>query len=337
MYKFMSFSKLWDLQISRLGIGTVQFGLDYGINNPRGRVPFSDILKIFEIAIRYGVNFIDTSRFYGMSEKNIGKALSELGLAGEFVICTKLDISKNYREKSDREILIEVDKALSESLEALRLEKIPVYLLHDSEQRTFRNGLIWNFLREKQQEGLIEHLGVSVAYSPKEASEALEDSAVEALQIPFNVFDQRWKKSGFFTELANVPRDVALFTRSSYLQGLLVMPLEKVPPGLEAAKEYKITLNKIANDLGMDVKELVLRYVFSINEVTSTIVGVDSPEQFEENISFYKKGSLEKEIITKIELAFKDIPESIVNPVFWKGEREKYEKRVAREVANESN
>ncbi len=333
----MDFLNVLGLRISRLGIGTVQFGLDYGINNPKGKVPFSEILKIFDLAAQYGVNLIDTSRFYGTSEKNIGLALEKLGLRKSFVICTKLDISKNYKEKSDKEILKEVDDTLAKSLESLKVEKIPIYLLHLPEHRTFRDGLIWNFLQEKQSEGLIGHLGVSIAYGPKEALDALQDPVTEALQIPFNIFDQRWRNSGFFEEVNKISRELALFTRSSYLQGLLVMRMEDVPPELNAAKEYKHVLNEIAGELSMSVKELALRYVFSVESITSTIVGIDSSPQFEENLSIYNDGKLNPSVMRKIESAFQNIPENIVNPVFWKGEKERYEKKVSKEVGDESN
>ncbi len=336
--KFMNCTEHWGIRLSRLGIGTVQFGLDYGINNPRGRVPYNEILRIFEMAVESGVNLLDTSRLYGKSEESIGMALRELGIADRFIICTKLDISKNYKEKSDREILSEVEKALTQSLKSLGIDSIPIYLLHVPEQRGFRNGLIWNFLQEKQKAGLVKHLGISVVYGPKEALDAIQDPVVEVLQIPFNIFDQRWKRSGFFDELTGMDRDIVVFSRSSYLQGLLVMEEERVPSELSAAKGYKRLLGEIASDLGIDVKELALRYVFTVDSITSTIVGVDSLEQFKENLSIYSQGKLSEDVVGRIESAFADVPTSIVNPVFWKGERERYERKVSREVKdNEGN
>ena len=47
---------------SRLGIGTVQFGLTYGINNRLGQVPYRDVCIILEKAMEAGVNFLDTAR-----------------------------------------------------------------------------------------------------------------------------------------------------------------------------------------------------------------------------------------------------------------------------------
>ena len=136
----MEYKSIKDYKISKMGMGTVQFGIDYGINNERGKVPYTEILKIFELAIKKEINFIDTSRLYGSSEKNIGKALKELHAHKYFVICTKLDISSNYYEKSDRLVIEEVKQALHTSLYSLGLDIIPIYLLHTPEHRIFRKN-----------------------------------------------------------------------------------------------------------------------------------------------------------------------------------------------------
>ena len=322
----MEYTNILQLNISRFGIGTVQFGIDYGINNKSGKVPYTDVVRIFEKAIESGVNFVDTSRLYGSSETVIGKAIEEIDASDRFVICTKLDISANYNEKSDREILKEVSDSLEKSLESLKVSEIPIYLLHIPKHRTFRNGIIWEHLKEKRDEGYIGHLGVSVSNGVEEAKGCLKDSDVEAIQIPFNIFDQRWLASGILDN-AN-KRGCAVFTRSAYLQGLIIMDDKSVPAELSEVLKYKRLLRKIAEETSLDIKELALRYVFSIKGITSTVIGLDSYEQFIENISIYKKGKLDRDLLTRINEAFHDIPEDIVNPVFWKSQKKKYEKAI---------
>ena len=306
-------------KISRFGIGTVQFGVDYGISNKTGQVPYPDVLRIFETALEHGVNFIDTSRVYGTSEENIGKALNETDAVDDFILCTKLDISANYYEKSDGEVLGEVKDSLYKSLEFLGLEILPVYLLHRPEHRTFRDGLIWSFLKEEVSKGTIGHLGVSIARGPSEAIACFEDPAVEAIQIPYNVWDARWDKAGILAYASE--NEIAVFNRSSYLQGLLLMPVEEVPDYVSGSVKYRKSLNRIAEEAGLDVKEMALRYVFSVGEIASTIIGIDSPTQFEENILIYEKGPLDGEIIGNIKEAFRDVPDDIVNPALWNKNR----------------
>ena len=303
------------LKISRFGIGTVQFGLDYGINNKTGQVSYSDVLNIFETALENGVNFLDTSRVYGTSEETIGKALREIGAVDDFIPCTKLDISENYHEKSDEAVRGEVKNSLHQSLEALRIDTIPVYLLHRPAHRTFRDGLIWDYLKEAATKGMIGRLGVSIADGPSEAIECFKDPAVEAIQIPYNVFDARWDKAGILAGAAE--RGIVVFNRSSYLKGLLLMEMDEVPEHVTESLSYKESLNQIAAEAGLDVKELVLRYVFSTSEITSTIIGIDSQAQFKENLRIYEKGPLEDALNQRIKATFWDIPEYVLNPFLW--------------------
>ncbi|RKY68208.1 MAG: hypothetical protein DRP97_06590 [Candidatus Latescibacterota bacterium] len=311
----MEYPPFKERKISRFGIGTVQFGLDYGINNKTGQVPYSDVLSIFETALENGVNFIDTSRVYGTSEETIGKALREIGAVDDFILCTKLDISENYHEKSDETVRGEVQDSLRQSLEALRIDTIPVYLLHRPEHRTFRDGLIWDYLKEASTKGMIGRLGVSIADGPSEAIECFEDPALEAIQIPYNVFDARWDKAGVLKVASE--RGIAVFNRSSYLKGLLLMEMDEVPEHVTESLCYKESLNRIAAEAGLGVKEMALRYVFSVPEITSTIIGIDSQVQFKENLRIYEKGPLDGVLIQRIKTAFRDIPEYVLNPFLW--------------------
>jgi aryl-alcohol dehydrogenase-like predicted oxidoreductase len=61
---------------SRLGIGTVQFGLDYGIANKTGKPDQAVAQNILNIAQTAGVTFIDTSPAYGSSERALGEIIA---------------------------------------------------------------------------------------------------------------------------------------------------------------------------------------------------------------------------------------------------------------------
>ena len=94
----MTYAQVGDYRISRVGLGTVQFGMDYGISNKTGQVRFADVVEIFETAREQGLNFIDTAPVYGNSEATIGRAIAEMGAPDEFVICTKLDLPPKAEE-----------------------------------------------------------------------------------------------------------------------------------------------------------------------------------------------------------------------------------------------
>ncbi len=309
------YQQLKELQISRIGLGTVQFGIDYGINNATGQVKYQDILEILSLASEKGINFIDTSRYYGSSEENLGKALSELGLADQFIVCTKLDLPKNYRELAEENLLQEVSDCLEKSCETLRLEKLPVYLLHNADYMKVSGGVVWDYLKEKKEEGVIGHLGVSIASGPGEAGEVLDSPAVEAIQIPFNIFDQRWHKEGVLGKAAE--RGVAVFNRSTYLQGLLVMDSSDAAERLPGAVHFLEKLEGFIRDNRSDRRKMVVNYVFSETMIASTIIGIDSLQQLEENLAIYEETLFDGKTREIIGALFSDVPDSIVNPSLW--------------------
>jgi aryl-alcohol dehydrogenase-like predicted oxidoreductase len=301
------------LQFSRLGIGTVQFGADYGVNNRSGQVPYAEVLKILEIAHGHGINFLDTARFYGTSETVLGRAFRDLDL--QFLVSTKLDLPRGFEELPDRRVAALCRECLRRSLEALGMSTVTVYLLHQPGYKSFRDGLIWNTVLEDQTEGLLRYPGVSVSIGPEEAADCLQDDTVAALQIPYNVFDQRWTGAGLWQRCT--ARQVLVFSRSTYLQGLLLMDVEAAAEKVPPSRVYKQKLHEIADRAGMELKELTLRYALTQKVLTSTLIGLDSAAQFRENLDLLARGPLEVELVSRIEQAFRAVPDDVIIPARW--------------------
>ena len=72
--------------ISRIGLGTAQFGLDYGISNLRGKVAESNVSDILDHAWKTGVKILDTAKLYGDSEAVLGRLMAP---KHQFKIITK--------------------------------------------------------------------------------------------------------------------------------------------------------------------------------------------------------------------------------------------------------
>ncbi len=62
-------------RLTRLGLGTAQFGLDYGISNTGGQVGLEEAVRIAETASANGLKTIDTAHAYGSSEQVLGTIL----------------------------------------------------------------------------------------------------------------------------------------------------------------------------------------------------------------------------------------------------------------------
>ena len=316
----MKYSNVFDLSVSRIGVGTVQFGTDYGINNTVGKVSYQDVLTVLSRAIDAGVNFLDTARGYGTSEETIGRAIAEIGHDG-FVICTKLDLPSGYEHLSDRAVTAAVNESLERSLDALGVDHVPIYLLHNYSYKTFRHGLVWNTVLEHVQAGLIRYPGISIGVGPEEALNAMEDESVRVLQIPFNILDGRWQRCGVFEKA--VQRKVALFGRSAYLQGLALMEPSAVQTRLPRAVPFVQALREMATNNGLEIKDLVLGYALTEPFLFSSVVGVDSPTQLEENLMLAERAFSGEQVDMTgnfrltVNSRFADVPETVLNPALW--------------------
>ena len=311
----MSYRSLGEYNISRIGLGTVQFGIDYGINNTAGQVGYDEIVEILRLARKRGINFIDTSRMYGTSEENLGKAMRESGTLDWFVVCTKLDLPTDYMELSETRLLAAASDCLTKSREALGLETIPVYLMHKPDYKFHMDGIVWKFLLEKKEAGIIGSPGVSISKGPEEALQCLKDPDVEAIQIPYNLFDYRWHESGILTKAAE--KGIAVFNRSTYLQGLLLMDPEDVKTKLPDAYPFSRALSDFVLKNNLNKIELAMKYVLSENSIYSTIIGNDSLEQLGENVSIFEEGILGSDIILELQEIFRDVPDIVLNPGLW--------------------
>lgn len=278
-----------DYQMSRLMLGTVQFGIDYGVANTTGKPTFETVKQILSYAFDHGVTALDTSADYGDSEEVIGKELAELGIADRFLIVTKVPIIPDG---------VNVEKFIEDSLNRsrrnLRLETIPAALLHREDDLKYLPEI------EKMVErGLIGGAGISL----DTAAYADKADHVQYLQVPGNVVDHR------FDRVFDVPRKHN-FIRSVYLQGMLVMPKEKVKlPELRAAREK-------LEGFGMPMPELCMRYLLSQPGNTSVLTGVERLEQLQENIRMAELGPLDPELFAAVKDAVK-LDEKYVRPSSW--------------------
>ena len=129
------------MNYSKLILGTVQFGMNYGVANTHGQPSYDTVKMILKEAFDGGVNALDTAPEYGCSEEVIGKALYELGLTDRFKIITKIP---QIPENTDVEKFIE--KSLLKSRERLKTEIISGALIHIE-----KDGIYLDILKKMKQ------------------------------------------------------------------------------------------------------------------------------------------------------------------------------------------
>ncbi len=308
----MQTTTIGDLELSQLMIGSAQFGMDYGIANKSGQPSYEAILDILACAYEAGVNCVDTAAGYGASEEVLGRALAELRIADEFIVATKVPPFPAEPASAQTADKI-VEESVTRSLQRLRLEVLPICLLHW--ETDFRH--IESLLKLRAR-GLVKHVGCSVR-TPEVAATIVASGLAEVVQMPTNLLDHRFTGSGICDQAKK--RGVAVVIRSIFLQGLLAMPEDEIPLYLEDVIPVRRKLQQLAQKAGMSLSELVVRYVLSVDGLTCGVVGIDSVKQMRQNVELFSQGPLDPALLDTIAEVTVGLPEKIsrpdINPHLW--------------------
>ncbi|MCE5322208.1 aldo/keto reductase [bacterium] len=304
----MQGSKISNLNISPMTLGTVQFGLDYGIANTSGKPSYETARDIIACAYEGGITCLDTAALYGESETVLGKALAELKISDEITVATKVCHIADDLSMAEADSIVE--KSVMQSLANLRIEAIPICLFH-----TENNFLQYaESLRKLKEKGLVERIGSSVN-TPDGAYSVVTSGLSEAMQMPSSVLDHRFVRKGICSEAAR--RGTALFVRSVYLQGLILMPEKDILPELADVIPIRRKLCALACQAGITPAELAVRYMLGVEGITSLVIGVDSVQQMHENISLFAKGPLDDDLQLAVTQAVPDLSDKILFPGNW--------------------
>lgn len=304
----MKYTAYKDLELSQLTLGTVQFGLNYGIANRTGRPSYESARDIIACAYEGGVNCLDTAAAYGESEDVLGRALSELGIKDKVHIVSKVPPMPESLTAKEADDFIE--KSIEESLKRLGIDMLPICLLHREE-----NSCYLESLAKLKDKGLIRHVGVSVM-TPEATRTIVESGLAEAVQIPTNILDRRFTGTG--TTRMMKDQVVGVFVRSVYLQGLILMPEAEIPENLSVVAPVLARLRRLAEDAGMNLAELAMRYVLGIEGLTSVLVGVDTVEQMQQNLSLFEHGALGVELMQAVDDIVPVLDDCVLMPNKWK-------------------
>lgn len=255
----------------KLGLGTVQFGLNYGISNQSGQVPRSEAEKIIEHARASGMDTLDTAIAYGDSEHVLG----QIGVA-DWTVISKLPALPD--DVADVEGW--VNQQVDASLRRLGLPRLHALLLHRPDQLFSRHGpVLLRVLAALKAEGLVAKIGVSV-YGPEELERLFALSTFDLVQAPLSILDRRLVDSGWAKKLNSL--GVEVHTRSAFLQGLLLSPADQHQHKFKRWHDVWTAWSSWQADTGLSALEGCLRYPLSLPEIDKVIVGIASVAQLDE-------------------------------------------------------
>ena len=258
----------------KIELGTVQFGIPYGIANSKGQVEKKEAKNILDYAKSSGINSIDTAIAYGTSEKCLG----EIGLDG-FQVITKLpEIPDNFGNLKSW-----ILKHIENSLSTLSVESLSGLLLHRPSQLldTDKNEL-WSILLRLKDEGLVKKIGFSI-YTPSELDDLWNLYKPDLIQAPYSIFDRRLETSGWLERLYN--ENVEIHIRSIFLQGLLLMNKNARPKKFNKWLELWNRWHDWLEDNNVSPLQAAVSFSISDNRIKKVTVGVDSLGQLKEVIA----------------------------------------------------
>ena len=280
--------------LDKISLGTVQFGLEYGINNTKGKIKKDEVSKILKRCKKVGIMHIDTAAAYGSAENILGEVIQSEGLSDSFHITTK------YKGDGMNSLPL----STRESLQKLRVEKLHCQMFHSYQD--FKNTE--DFIKPDS----VDNIGVSV-YTNEELLDTLKNSNVRVVQCPFNLLDNDSIRGGTLVKAKE--KGIEIQVRSAFLQGLFFMDRNNFPPSLIELKSYLEELDRICSENKISMSRLALGYCLSKDYIDKVVIGVDSLEQLDLNIEAMK-APLPYPIIQEID-KIKVTNQSLLNPTNW--------------------
>jgi aryl-alcohol dehydrogenase-like predicted oxidoreductase len=262
---------------SKLGLGTAQWGLLYGAWNVNG-IPDEDAVgAMLKNAVDAGINLLDTAQAYGTSEKIIGKQIS---FPTKFQVFTKtrpirsLLVKKNMHSQIIAELL--------NSIKCLKRDYVDGVFIHHAEDLFSEGGdVLWDELQRLKKSNKIGKLGVSV-YCPEQLKKILNNFEIDVVQIPLNIYDQRFIKTGLLKTLRR--QSIEVHARSVFLQGLLLQPWENLRGPFEVIRPHQKKLVNHLENFNITPYQASLFFCLLRQDVDRVIVGCETPEQLDKLI-----------------------------------------------------
>ena len=290
----------------RIGLGTVQFGLDYGVSNAAGKTPIAEVRTVLDYAAGHGIGILDTAPAYGNSEDSLGQVRA----CDRFQVVTKTPVLNKQRiTPADAEA---VAAAFSHSLQRLRTNRIYGWIVHNSNDLLVDGGeYVYECLVQARNNGEAEKIGASV-YDAQQLDGLLRRYILDIVQLPLNVLDQRLVRSGHLAELQ--ARGIEIHVRSVFLQGLLLMPLDSVPAYFAPMHTHLRRYHEWVAREQLTPLQAALQFMRSVVPNETLICGINTCEQLREICDALRSGDL----LEADWQAFALDDPTMVNPSLWK-------------------
>ena len=289
---------------SKLILGTVQFGLDYGINNTIGKLSEDQVFELLENAYDLGVRTLDTAEAYG----NAHSIISNFHKQSK----KRFNIISKY-SSSNFDYPIDLVERIQVHCSNFNVNYLEGYMFHSYDDFKMNINNDPNVLDNIKNSGLVKKIGVSV-YANDEIEELLNYKNIDLIQLPFNLFDNEYQRKEILEKAKK--RNIEIHTRSAFLQGLFFKDINTLTNCLLPLKNNLRELSFIVKNNNIAMESLALNYPLNKSYIDKVLIGVDSLEQLKNNIkateNIFDKSTYKKIDCIQIENT------KLLNPSNWK-------------------
>jgi aryl-alcohol dehydrogenase-like predicted oxidoreductase len=252
----------------QLCLGTVQFGLPYGITNTTGQVTEPEVCRILALAAQQGIQLIDTAQAYGSAERVLGQCWPA-SMPRRLISKLPAQADPNSWEES-----------FQASLNRLQADHLDGFLLHRSADLLGPQAdRLLEWLESLRERGLVQRIGVSI-YDAFEL-EGLPLDRLQLVQLPLSLYDQRLHLNGTVDQLKSA--GLAVHARSLLLQGLILKSADQWPLFLSPGfRQHHRQLIRHLAERGLSLLHAALAFAHSCDGLEAVLVGVLSAEELAE-------------------------------------------------------
>ena len=280
----------------KIALGTVQWGLDYGISNTNGIPTDAELDAIVRLATQNGVDLFDTASQYGNAEQRLGNYITK-----NSSVVSKFS-SVNHSS---------LENEIQGSLERLNVEQLYGYLFH-SPKDLINAPFLWDQMQHLKVKEKVKKIGYSL-YIPEELELFLDKNWIpDIVQLPYSLLDRKFEP--YFEQLKSLGTEIHI--RSVFLQGLYFKSTETLSSTFNDLKSALIELKELAREFGLTTVELALNFVLKNENIDYAVIGVEQSNQLKEIISA-SKIDFPKSIVELVNALSVENP-TLLNPSNWK-------------------
>lgn len=279
------------LLVSRIGYGAMELA-----GAPKARaVEERDAIRFLNQLIDLGINYIDTSIDYGLSETLIGKALAQR--RSDFILASKcgcrVGLEGAARGESHTFTGENVTAGVEQSLRRLRTSYLDVVQVHGRPSRKeLEDGGVIEALLKLQRQGAVRHLGISSRLP--QLAEFVDVEYFSMVQVPYSALQQT--NEDVIAALRQAGK--AVVARGVTGRGAPGKAWTTRPIGMAEGEARDLWQRAGLDELlaGMSPIEFMIRFAMANDDVDVALVATADNNHLAADVEYATKGPLDSEL-----------------------------------------